>query len=125
MNTQRLAQRAYQSSAAPIRTPRSIEYEAFANATRQLATAARKGKPGFRDLTEALHENRRLWTTLATAVADSENAMPPELRARIFYLAEFTETQSRKILRGIAPVAPLIEVNTAIMRGLRNERPST
>jgi flagellar protein FlaF len=68
-----------------------------------------------------LQENRRLWVTLAAAVADNDNALPTDLRARLFYLAEFTEAHSKKVLRGTAPVAPLIEVNTAVMRGLRKE----
>ena len=121
MHTQRLAQRAYQSNATPIRTPRGTEYEAFARITHRLAGAARQGRSGFAKLAEAIHENRRLWVTLASAVADAENALPTDLRARLFYLAEFTESHSRKVLRGTAPVAPLIEVNTAIMRGLRKE----
>ena len=121
MNTQRLAQRAYQSNATPIRTPRGGEYEVFARVTRQLTAAARQGKRGFATLAEAVHENRRLWTTLALAVADDDNALPPDLRARLFYLAEFTEAHSRKVLRGTAPVAPLVDVNAAVMRGLRKE----
>lgn len=121
MNTQRLAQRAYQSQTAPIRTPRGVEYEAFARITHRLAGAARQGNRGFSKLAEALHDNRRLWVTLAAAVADNDNALPTDLRARLFYLAEFTEAHSQKVLRGTAPVAPLIEVNTAVMRGLRKE----
>ncbi len=121
MTPQRLAQRAYQSNATPIRTPRGAEYEVFARVTHRMAGAARKGKTGFAALAEAIHENRRLWTTLALSVADRDNALPDDLRARLFYLAEFTEAHSRKVLRGKAPVAPLVEVNTAIMRGLRKE----
>ncbi|SDN79860.1 flagellar protein FlaF [Lutimaribacter pacificus] len=121
MNSQRQAQRAYQSTQTPIRTPRSTEYEAFARITHRLASTARQGKAGFAALADALHENRRLWTVLAAAVADDENALPHDLRARLFYLAEFTDTHSRKVLRGQATVAPLIEVNTAVMRGLKTE----
>lgn len=121
MNSQRQAQSAYQSTQTPIRTERSTEYEAIARITRRLADTARQGHAGFSSLADALHENRRLWTTLAAAVADNENALPQDLRARLFYLAEFTETHSRKVLRGQGSVAPLIEVNTAVMRGLKTE----
>ncbi len=72
----------------------------------------------FRALAEALHENRTLWTHLAAEVADDDNELSQDLRARLFYLAEFTAHHSRKVLRGEADVAPLIEVNTAVMRGL-------
>nr|WP_256474159.1 flagellar biosynthesis regulator FlaF [Lutimaribacter sp. EGI FJ00013] len=120
-----MAQRAYQSNATPIRTPRSGEYEVFARVTQRLAASARKGKGGFSKLAEAIHENRRLWNTLAISVADKDNALPADLRARLFYLAEFTETYSRNVLKGNAPVGPLVEVNTAIMRGLRKEGKDT
>lgn len=121
MTIQRHAQRAYEASATPIRTPRATEYEAFARITARLKQAASQGRTGFSALAQALYDNRKLWTTLAASVADQANALAPDLRARIFYLAEFTEAQSRKVLLGQASVAPLIEVNTAMMRGLQNE----
>ena len=123
MNTQRLAQRAYTSAIAPTRTSRGVEYEAFARVTHRLAKAARSEGRSFSALADALHENRRLWTTLAAAVADGDNGLPLMMRAQIFWLAEFTETHSRKVLRQEAAVAPLVEVNAAIMRGLRMEGP--
>ena len=46
-------------------------------------------------------------------------ALPDDLRARIFYLAEFTDQHTRKVLNGRDTAGPLIEINTAIMRGLR------
>jgi flagellar protein FlaF len=55
----------------------------------------------------------------ATQVADNENTLPKEVRARIVYLSEFTTEHSRKVLNRQASVDALIEVNTAIMRGLR------
>ena len=58
---------------------------------------------------------------MATQVADAKNALPQGLRAQIFYLAEFTLQHSRKALSGGASVRPLIEINTAVMRGLRGE----
>ena len=62
-----------------------------------------------------------MWTTLAADVADPENALPSTLRAQIFYLAEFTEHHSRLIQRKEASAAALIEVNTAILRGLNGQ----
>ncbi len=71
---------------------------------------------------QALHENRRLWSVLATDVADADNALPNTLRARIFYLAEFTEQHSSQILGNKATVEPLLEINMAVLRGLRQMR---
>lgn len=106
-----------------MRGPRTIEYEAFARVTRVLSSAACDGfQVGTRTdpvMIGALHENRRLWTLLAAAVADPDNALPAELRSRIFYLYEFTDIHSRRVLRGEAGPEPLIDVNTAMMAGLR------
>ena len=72
-------------------------------------------------LIEALHENRILWNTLAADVALPENALPEDLRARIFYLAEFTAQHTRKVLRNEDTAVPLLEVNAAILGGLRTK----
>ncbi|MGH1369697.1 MAG: flagellar biosynthesis regulator FlaF [Maritimibacter sp.] len=119
MNALNMAKTAYASNQAPIRTPRSVEYEAFARATRNLKIAMGLGATGFTKLAEALHTNRRLWTILAADVAENGNGLPEDLRARIFYLAEFTTQHTRKVLRSEDTAEALIEINTAIMRGLR------
>ncbi len=119
MNAMNMAKTAYSTSQAPIRTPRSVEYEAFARITHQMKLAAEKGRLGFADLTRAIHENRRLWILLASDVAEQGNALPQELRAKIFYLAEFTNLHSSKVLKDPSQASVLIEINTAIMRGLR------
>lgn len=80
-----------------------------------------RGEKGFADLAAALHDNRRLWTLLATSVADSKNELPQPLRAQIFYLAEFTLQHSQKVLEGNASAQILIDINTSVMRGLRQE----
>ncbi|WP_319825048.1 flagellar biosynthesis regulator FlaF [Thalassovita sp.] len=117
MNAQFTAQRAYAQTAGSLRTPRGQEYDAFARVTHQMIAA--DTTKAMAPLAAALHRNRRLWTLLASDVADPANQLPAALRAQIFYLAEFTSQHSRKVLRGAATAAPLIEVNRAIMRGLR------
>ena len=121
MNALNLAQSAYATARSPVRTPRSTEYEAFARITHHLKEAAARGRMGFAHLAEAIHGNRRLWSMLASDVADANNGLPQDLRARIFYLAEFTNHHSRLVLNGEAEITPLIEINTAIMRGLRSQ----
>ena len=64
----------------------------------------------------------RLWSTLALDVADPDNALPAALRAQLFYLFEFTEVHSRRLLgRDGASPDILVEINTAVLRGLRGE----
>lgn len=120
MNAHSMAKTAYSAQTTPVRTPRGVEYEAFARITHRLNTAAAKGRAGFGLLAQAVHDNRKLWTLLAADVASDDNALPQELRARIFYLAEFTNQHSSQVLNGKTGPEILVEINTAIMRGLRN-----
>lgn len=122
MNVQNLATAGYGRSTASVRTPRAMEYDAFARVTCLMRSAADQGTAGFSKLAQALHENRLLWTALAMDVAEPTNGLPADLRARIFYLAEFTMHHSGMILKGEATVAPLVDINTAVMRGLRGDQ---
>lgn len=121
MNAMNMAKTAYAASQNSVRTPRGVEYEAFARITYRLKSAAEKGRAGLGQLAQAIHENRRLWTLLAADVAARDNALPPELRARIFYLSEFTNRHSSKVLKDPAEVGVLVEINTAVMRGLKQK----
>jgi flagellar protein FlaF len=105
----------------PARTPRDIEYDIFARVTHRLKALPGAAEGRRADLAAALHANRQLWTALAADVASPGNALAPELRARLFYLYEFTERHSRKVLAGEATVEVLIDINTSVMRGLRGE----
>jgi len=66
-----------------------------------------------------MHENRTLWRKLAIDVASPENLLPDELRARLIYLAEFTDHHTRRAIKREVSAAPLVEINTAILRGLK------
>ena len=121
MNAQSLAQRAYSSVSTPVRTNRGTEYEAIVRITQRLQKAAAKGKDDFPALAAALNDNRKLWSIFASDVADPGNRLPAELKARIFYLAEFTIKHTSAVLARRATIAPLVDINTAILRGLRGE----
>ncbi|NDV02541.1 flagellar biosynthesis regulator FlaF [Pseudoroseicyclus sp. CLL3-39] len=97
-------------------TGRATELKLFSQTTARLRAAQKSGR--FAEIAEALFQNRRVWTHLAAEVADSANELPSTLRAQIFYLAEFTEHHTRAVLKGEADVAALLDINTAVMRGL-------
>ncbi|MGY9049827.1 hypothetical protein P775_23065 [Puniceibacterium antarcticum] len=118
MNAHSLAQRAYSAAAGSTRSERSTEYELIAQVTHRLKIAAQKGKRGFPQLVEALYDNRKLWTALAVDVSSSGNELPQDLRARIFYLAEYMQDHTRRVLKGEAKVGPILEINVAVLRGL-------
>lgn len=130
---------AYGDPASSAKSPRQTEYQAFAKITNALTRSAHldasaseedaQSRPEdrvadgrrFTELAEALHDNLRLWTIVQGDVSAPKNSLPEELRARLFYLAEFTRDHTLKVLRGDAEADALIEINTAVMRGLRAE----
>ena len=119
MTALNMAQKAYSQAANPTRTDRGAEYEIFAQITRQLVSTAATRKEAFPAFAAALHENTRLWTTIAADVADPGNRLAASLRAQLFYLFEFTTQHTLNILANKAEVDVLIEINTSMMRGLR------
>lgn len=112
MNAYSQALTAY-SSHYSVQSPRSLEVVAFNQANARLRAAT-----SFPQIAEALHRNRELWSIIATDVASEGNKLPPDVKARLFYLAEFTQSHSRKVLKDEAKVAPLIEINEAMISGL-------
>lgn len=109
----------YAHAEGPVRTPRAIEYDLLARCTQALSTAWAPRREDFPSLARALHDNLKLWSSLAADVAEPGNALPKDLRAKLFYLYEFTAEHSRAVLEGRASVEVLVDINTAVMRGLR------
>lgn len=115
-----MARSAYSEAAIPTRTGRGAEYEVFTRVTRKLRQA-QSGEGGFAALVQALHDNRSLWTALAADVASDTNGLPKALRAQIFYLSQFIAQHTRRVMAADAAVGILIDINMAVMRGLRGE----
>ena len=103
------------------RTPRSVEYELIARVTQRLGAAAARRDTDFPALVAAVTENEKLWSTLAADVSLPSNGLPTALRARLFYLYQFTVHHSRAVLANGASVEVLTDINTAVLRGLRGE----
>lgn len=121
MTLSKIPNSAYFRPDALERPPRTVEYDLLARATQQLSHAWRQRRTNFPGLVAALAENQRLWSALALDVAGAGNGLPTTLRAQLFYLYEFTAHHSRQMLDGAAGVEVLIDINTAVMRGLRGE----
>lgn len=111
----------YASAALPLRTERGTEYAVFASITARMRKAQSEDA-SMAQRAAALHDNRRLWITLATDLAAPDNALPQELRARLIYLAEFSLRQSQQALSDPSAIQGLIDVNTSVMRGLDGSR---
>lgn len=115
------ARSVYARPEAPQKTPRSLEYDLLARITQRLTKAWAGRQESYSDLIAALDENLRLWSTLASDVATPGNTLPAKLRAQLFYLYEFTNQHSRAIREDKASVTVLVDINTAVMRGLRGQ----
>ena len=119
MNVYAQAQRAYAPTQAPTKTARSTEYDVIARISYRMKRAIQLDD--FPALAAALHENNRLWTTLAIDAGHPDNLLPDELRARIVYLADFTLQHTSKVMRRSESAIPLLEINAAILKGLKAE----
>jgi flagellar biosynthesis activator protein FlaF len=123
MTAHAFARSAYGAHAPTIKTPRDIEYDILARITGQLQKAAADtGPAAFPGLAAAMHENCRLWGAFAVDLADAGNQFPQDLRARLYYLAEFVLQHTPKVLAGTARADALVDINLAVMRGLRGQR---
>jgi flagellar protein FlaF len=112
---------AYARRETPARSLRSIEYDLVAQVTQRLRTAWANRNSDFPALVVAINDNQQLWSTLAADVALPGNGLPAPLRAKLFYLYEFTIQHSRAVLDRGASVEVLSDINMAVLRGLRGD----
>jgi len=121
MNAALNARSAYSRLDMPSRSPRMVEYDLIARVTQRLTAAWAKRREDFAGLATAVTDNQRLWSTLAADVAEPGNGLPAPLRAQLFYLYQFTVEHSRTVLDDTGSIEVLVDINTAVMRGLRGE----
>ena len=91
------ARSAYAASA--VRTERASEYAVFARVTSRLKAVDEADRSAFPALAQAVADNQHLWGTLA----------------------EFVRRHSLAVLGGKGAVDVLVDINTAIMKGLRGD----
>ena len=120
MNAPRHTISAYSDAARALATPRSIEHRGFSSITGRLRRASGEGGD-FPALVAALHDNLALWSAIMADVADSRNGLSAALKGQLLYLGEFTRSHTARVLRREEEATPLIDINTAIMRGLRGQ----
>ena len=119
-----MSHEAYRRAQKATAHPRDAEYRAFSEATRRLLEAKETGRADLKQLIEAVHLNRTLWGTLASACADPANQLPSETRALIISLARWVSVYSSDVVRKKDSVEPLIDVNRIIMDGLAGKKPA-
>ena len=101
-----------------VKSPAETERDIILRVTRELKFAAETRNEDYRKFVAAIYANRRLWSILSADVALTSNALPADLRARIFYLGEFVQDHSRKVLNEGLEVEALVDINLSVLRGL-------
>jgi flagellar protein FlaF len=115
------ARNAYASASSSVRTGRDTEYAIFARVTGALGAVDAADARAYPQLARAIADNQRLWGVLAEDLMNDGNQLPLQLRANLISLAEFVRKHSMAVLGGRASVAPLVDINTMIMKGLRGD----
>lgn len=115
------ARNGYAQAATPVRTDRGTEYAIFAKVTAALAALDEGDRSQFPAVAKAVTDNQRLWSVLADDLMQEENRLPVPLRAQLLGIAEFVRRHSMEVLARRASIAALIDINTAIMKGLRGQ----
>ena len=108
---------AYSRAQRVAESPRDTEYRLFAEITRRLMEVKDlpRHEPGVID---AVHRNRRLWSTLMADCSRDGNGLPEQTRASIISLAIWVDRHSSGVMRGQETLDDLISVNRTIMEGL-------
>lgn len=114
----------YRQAKAQALPPRVRERDLVADVTLAMTRAWDSGLRGIQ-LADPLHRNRELWGYIAAASAAPDNALPPDLRARLVSLSLWVGRFTSDVLRGREPLAPLVEVNQAIIDGLSPAAPAS
>jgi flagellar protein FlaF len=112
------AHAAYGASIRVTRSARDTEFDVLARVTKRLRSASGPDA-SFPDLVSAIHDNRSLWNLFALDLSLPTNGLPKELRERLLSLARFVDDHSSRVLREAGKADVLIDINTAVMRGLR------
>lgn len=112
-----LSDRAYGNSA--LRSARDSEYDIISRVTRMLRQA--DGDPDRIKTIQAVHKNNELWTALAADLGHPDNALPGAIKAGLISLAFFSLRHGEAVMAGVAKVGVLIDINMAVLRGLRGE----
>jgi len=108
----------YRTAQKRTATPTQTEYQVLADVTGRLLSIQDVKDP---EATRILRDNIQVWHTFADDLMQDGNALPNALKAQLISLALWVGKHSRKVMRGHADVAPLIDVNKAIMSGLSQQ----
>ncbi|MGH1349468.1 MAG: flagellar biosynthesis regulator FlaF [Methyloligellaceae bacterium] len=102
--------------------PRELEASILLKAAAQLQSIKDDWENNYKNLDNALYYNRRLWTILASAMADEDNQLPKPIRDNVASLGVFVMSHTLKVLAEPSPdkLTSLININKEIAAGLNS-----
>ncbi|NRA29807.1 MAG: flagellar biosynthesis regulator FlaF [Parvularculaceae bacterium] len=118
------AKQAYKQTITETEEPREIERKVFLQITGELERAARENQtPLSPAALDALGRNQKLWGELMFDCAYKDNPLPDSLKAGIISLALFVDRHTPYVISGEKTIAPLLEINRNIIKGLAGVSP--
>lgn len=121
MNTNLAAKHGYAKLGAHTRGGKDLEYDVILKVTRDLKQFGDPSTCSYPTYVKALNNNERLWNEVAAQVADDNNALPVEVRAGLFNMAQFVSRTTTALLNNKGDAQSLIEINVAVLRGLKGQ----
>lgn len=119
---------AYKRTISETESPRQIERRVLSSVTAELESKylafdqAESSSDKLALLADGLRDtlwyNERIWMTMRNDLAETGNALSPELKAGLISLALWVETHTQSVLKGEKTVKPLLDINRSIVRGL-------
>ncbi|MDI9349627.1 MAG: flagellar biosynthesis regulator FlaF [Candidatus Symbiobacter sp.] len=108
---------AYGKSNRSTRSPRETERDVIARVTHQLRSAKEKKSDGV-FIVRAISDNLTLWYVLMTDLANDNNNLPPDLRAKLLSIGMTVVRECEQVDRTRVNIDFLIEVNQNLIDGL-------
>lgn len=112
--------RAYQETKRAFADPKDGERAVFERVTAQLREAAQ-----LQSRTEAFHQallaNRRLWAAVVADVGHPNNRLSQATKESLISLGLWVQQESTAAASGKSDLSALIDVNEAIIGGLRKQ----
>jgi flagellar protein FlaF len=111
----------YARNAQVAQSPRELEANLLIKAASRLQNIQDDWAIRAPELDDALTYNRKLWTILATAVTESTNPLPREIKQNIANLALFIFNRTVDLMIDPKPerLTVLVNINRQIAMGLR------
>ena len=101
------------------KTTRETEYSVVLRVTQELKKYANCQVRELPKQFAAVERNSKLWDVFVQDVSANGNKLPAELKAGILSLGAFVEKHTTQVYNRKATIMPLIEINEAILKGLR------